>query len=141
MDMTTLYRNLESNVLRRDMIGRRLRRKFGKSLSEEDLVKIVDQVKLLRSSRRALVRILGKLRECEGFEGFEEPLTTIIEYMYTVGVYVEKEILQNVAELLSKHQDTKGYADEILGVDMVEIDKLSEDLKATYSFIRSRSSA
>lgn len=139
MDMTTLYRNLESNILRRDMIGRKLRRRFGKSLSEEDLIEVVDQVKLLRSSRRALVRILGKLRECESFEGFEEPLTTIIEYMCTVGVYIEKEVLQGVAELLRKHQSTKGYADEIFSIDMVEIDKLSEDLKATYAVIRSRS--
>lgn len=139
MDIATLYRNLESNVLRRDMIGRKLRRRFGKSLSEKDLIEVMDQVKLLRSSRRALGRILSKLRESESFEGFEEPLTTIIEYMCTVGVYVEKEVLLGVAELLRKHQNTKGNADEILSIDMVEIDKLSEDLKTTYAVIKSRS--
>ncbi|MEM4659586.1 MAG: hypothetical protein QW741_03415, partial [Sulfolobales archaeon] len=87
MDVKTLYRNLETNVLRRDTISKKLKKSCGKSLKDEDIVKILDQVKLLRTSRKSLARILSKLREYESFEGFEEPLTTIIEYMYAVGVH------------------------------------------------------
>lgn len=138
LDVKTLYRNLETNVLRRDTISKKLKKSCGKSLKDEDIVKILDQVKLLRTSRKSLARILSKLREYESFEGFEEPLTTIIEYMYAVGVHVEKEILLSVAELLGKHQSTKSYADEILNIDIVEIEKLSEDLRTTYTVIRAR---
>lgn len=134
----TLYKNLENNVLRRDTIGRRLRKSCSKSLGEEELAKIVDQVRLLRSSRRVLVKILSKLREHKNFEGFEEPLSTIIEYMYTVGIYIEKDVLLSVAEVLRKHQSTKNYADEIFSIDINEIDKLSEDLRATYAVIKAR---
>ncbi|MEM1623135.1 MAG: hypothetical protein QXZ60_03705 [Sulfolobales archaeon] len=138
MDVKTLYRNLESNVLRRDAISKKLKKSCCKPLKDEDVTKILDQVKLLRTSRKSLTRILSKLREYESFEGFEEPLTTIIEYMYVVGVHVEKEILLSVAELLRKHENTKSYADEILNIDIVEIEKLSEDLRATYAVIRER---
>lgn len=138
LDVITLYRNLESNILRRDTIGKKLKRSCSKPLKNEELLKVLEQVKLLRSSRKALTKILSKLREYENFEGVEEPLTTIIEYMYAVGVHVEREVLLSVAEILKKHQSTKDYAEEILNVDMAEIDKLSEDLKATYATIRSR---
>lgn len=141
MDAATLYRNLESNVLRRDRIGKRLKKSCSRSLKEEDLTKVVDQVRLLRTSRRALSKILSRLREIESFEGLEEPLSTIIEYMFTAGVFIEKEVLVNVAEVLSKNQYTKNYAEEIFNIDVVEIDKLSEDLKATYAVIKARLSA
>ncbi|MCX8208628.1 MAG: hypothetical protein N3G79_03155 [Sulfolobales archaeon] len=141
MDIAVLYRNLESNVLRRDRIGRTLRRNCGRALREEELGIIVNQIKSLRTSRRALIKILSKLRELESFEGFEEPLSTIIEYMIVVGVHIEKEVLFDAAELLKKYESTKTYAKEICDTDVVEVEKLLEDLKATYTAIKARYSS
>lgn len=140
VDIAILYRNLESNVLRRDRIGRKLRKSCGRSSGEKELSTVVDQVKSLRTSRRALFKILSRLRELESFEGFEEPLSTIIEYMLAVGVHIEREILIDVAELLRKYESTKTYAEEIYGTDVVEVEKLSEDLKTTYAVLKARCS-
>ncbi len=141
MDVTTLYRDLENNVLKRDRASRRLRRTCGKSFKEEDLAKVVDQVKLLRTSRRTLSRILSELRELESYGDLEEPLETLIEYMLVVGVHVEREVLLGAAEVLGRSQSTKNYAEEIYSVDVAEIDRLLEDLRATYTAIKGRSKA
>ncbi len=141
MEAAALYKSLESNVLRRDRASRRLRRSCGRPLGEGDLAKVVDQVKLLRTSRRALSRILGKLRELESYEGFEEPLATLVEYMFAVGAYLEREALLGAAEVLGRSQSTKSYAEEIHSIDVVEIDRLLEELRATHATIRARSRA
>lgn len=141
MDLVTLYKDLESNVLRRDRASRRLRKSCGRSPKEEDLAKLVDQVKLLRTSRRALSRILSELRGLESYGDLEEPLATLIEYMLVVGVHVEREVLLGAAEVLGRSQSTKGYAEEIYSIDVAEIDRLVEDLRATYAAIKARSRA
>lgn len=139
MDIITLYKNLENNILRRDKLGKKLRRSCRRAVKEEELSKVVDEVKALRTSRRALSRILSQLRSVESFEGFEDYFITMIEYMSLAGVFVEKDVLLDVAKVLKKHQSMKMYAEEIVNIDIVEIEKLSEDLKVTLEVIKARS--
>ncbi len=138
MDIAVLYRNLENNILRRDRISKKLRRSCRKAYTEEDLNNIVEQVKALRTSRKALRKILVYIREAGNYEGFEEPLVTILEYMLMVGVHMEREVLQGTSRVLRKHKNTEQYADEIDRVDMEEIEVLGKELEVTYSIIKSR---
>jgi hypothetical protein len=139
MDMATLYKNLENNILRRDRINKRLRRNCRRARTEEDLGKVVEQVKALRTSRKALRKILGYIREIDDYRGFEESLVTILEYMLMVGVHIEREVLQNTSRVLRKHKSTEQYAEEIDNIDMSEIEMLGKELEDTYSAIVSRS--
>lgn len=138
MDIAALYRNLESNILRRDRISKKLRRSCGKAYTEEDLNNIVEQVKALRTSRKALRKILMYIREVNSYEGFEEPLVTILEYMLMVGIHIEREVLQDTSRVLRKHKNTEQYADEIDKIDMGEIEILRKELEVTYSVVKSR---
>jgi len=139
MDMATLYKNLENNILRRDRINKRLRRSCRRARTEEDLGKVVEQVKALRTSRKALRKILGYIREIDDYRGFEESLVTILEYILMVGVHIEREVLQNTSRVLRKHKSTEQYAEEIDNIDMSEIEMLGKELEDTYSAIVSRS--
>ena len=139
MDVATLYKNLENNILRRDRLGKRLRRSCRRATTEEELREVVEGVKALRTSRKALIRVLGLLRGMDSFGGFEEYLITIIEYMSLAGVHIERDVLLDVAGLLKRHRSTEQYAEEILNIDMVEIERLAEDLRATLEVIKARS--
>gem|GEM_PF-981956 len=140
-DVSTLFRDLESNVLRRDRISRRLRQLYQRASREEDYVTIVEHVKSLRISRKALLRVLRKLREVELYGEYVDLVETIVGYVHAVGIHIEKEVLIEVTEVLERSGSAKEYVDEIRRVDMVEIDELMRELESTLEAIKARATS
>ncbi|MCC6047452.1 MAG: hypothetical protein LM571_04635 [Desulfurococcaceae archaeon] len=137
-DVSTLFRNLERNILRRDRISKRLRQLYHRVSKEEDYVTLVEYVKSLRISRRALLKVLRELREAELYGDYIDLVETMVDYMHAVGIHIEREVLIAVSEILERSELTKEYVDEIRGVDMVELDELMRELGSTLEFIRTR---
>jgi hypothetical protein len=137
-DVSTLFRSLERNILRRDRISRRLRQLYRRVSREEDYATLVEYVKSLRTSRRALLKVLRELREVELYGDYADLVETMVDYMHAVGVHIEREVLIAVAEVLERSESTKGYVDEIKRVDMAELDELTHELGSTLEFIRAR---
>jgi hypothetical protein len=137
-DVSTLFRNLERNILRRDKISKRLRQLYHRVSKEEDYVTLVEYVKSLRISRRALLKVLRELREAELYGDYIDLVETIVDYMHAVGIHIEREVLIAVSEILERSELTKEYVDEIRSVDMVELDELMRELGNTLEFIRTR---
>lgn len=137
-DVSTLFRNLERNILRRDRISKRLKQLYHRVSKEEDYVTLVEYVKSLRISRRALLKVLRELREAELYGDYIDLVETMVDYMHAVGIHIEREVLIAVSEILERSELTKEYVDEIRSVDMVELDELMRELGNTLEFIRTR---
>jgi len=137
-DVSTLFRDLENNVLRRDRISRRLRHLYQRASKDEDYTAIVEHVKSLRASRRALLRVLRELRKVELYGEYVDLVETIVGYVYAVGIHIEKELLAAVSEVLEKGRSTKEYVDEIRKVDMAELEELTRELESTLKAIKAR---
>ncbi len=136
--MSTLFRDLESKVLRRDRVSRRLKHLYQRASREEDYATIVEHVKSLRTSRRALLRVLKELRKVELYGEYIDLVETIVDYVHAVGIQIEKEVLIEVTEVLERSGSAKEYVDEIRRVDMVEIDELIRELESTLEAIKAR---
>jgi len=137
-DVNTLFRDLESNVLRRDRISRRLRQLYQRASKEEDYTTMVEHVRSLRTSRRALLRVLRELREVELYGEYVDMVETIVGYVHAVGIHIERELLTAVSEVLERCGSAREYVDEIRRVDMVELDELMRELESTLEAIKAR---
>jgi len=129
MDANVFFKNIETLTLRRDNLlrkFRRLLRDYAKGRIELD--DVLDILKTLRRSRRALTKLL---RDRLGIyndirEGYLELVGTLLEFTTIVAINEEEELLRRLGKVFEKKGVKDSNIFNELRNDLEEVKELSK---------------
>ena len=129
MDANVFFKNIETLTLRRDNLlrkFRRLLRDYAKGRIELD--DVLDILKTLRRSRRALTKLLkdrlGIYNDIR--EGYLELVGTLLEFTTIVAINEEEELLRRLGKVFEKKGVKDSNIFNELRNDLEEVKELSK---------------